>query len=65
MSSSAMNINGVAIDDTFAEAFGMSATGVIITADNAQNYYDTNIKAEPKLDWNDIWGRVSGQIQYE
>ena len=26
--------------------------------------YDTNIKAEPKLDWNDIWGRVSGQIQY-
>lgn len=40
-------------------------TGVIITADNAQNYYDTNIKAEPKLDWNDIWGRVSGQIQYE
>ena len=23
-----------------------------------------NIKAEPKLDWNDIWGRVNGQIQY-
>ncbi|SDP42310.1 formylmethanofuran-tetrahydromethanopterin formyltransferase [Filomicrobium insigne] len=28
-----MNINGIAIDDTFAEAFGMSATGIIITAD--------------------------------
>jgi formylmethanofuran--tetrahydromethanopterin N-formyltransferase len=28
-----MKINGVAIDDTFAEAFGMSATGVIVTAD--------------------------------
>jgi formylmethanofuran--tetrahydromethanopterin N-formyltransferase len=28
-----MKINGVAIDDTFAEAFGMSATGVVITAD--------------------------------
>ena len=28
-----MNVNGVAIDDTFAEAFGMSATGVIVTAD--------------------------------
>jgi ribose transport system substrate-binding protein len=38
--------------------------GVIITADNAQSFYDSNIKAEPKLDWNDIWGRVSGQIQY-
>jgi formylmethanofuran--tetrahydromethanopterin N-formyltransferase len=28
-----MNVNGVAIDDTFAEAFGMSGTGIIITAD--------------------------------
>ncbi len=26
-------INGVTIDDTFAEAFGMSGTGIIITAD--------------------------------
>ena len=34
MSSAPMKINGVAIDDTFAEAFGMSATGVIITADS-------------------------------
>jgi len=29
-----MNINGVTIDDTFAEAFGMKATRVIITAQN-------------------------------
>mgnify|MGYP002788773041 FL=1 len=28
-----MNVNGVAIDDTFAEAFGMSGTGLVITAD--------------------------------
>lgn len=28
-----MNVNGIVLDDTFAEAFGMSATGVIITAD--------------------------------
>jgi len=28
--------NGVTIDDTFAEAFGMSATGIIITADTAK-----------------------------
>ncbi len=26
-------VNGVEIDDTFAEAFGMSGTGIIITAD--------------------------------
>jgi ribose transport system substrate-binding protein len=38
--------------------------GVIITSENAQSFYDTNIKSEPTLDWNDIWGRVSGQIQY-
>lgn len=31
-----MNVNGIAIDDTFAEAFGMSATGLIITADTAK-----------------------------
>jgi len=30
-----MKVNGIAIDDTFAEAFGMSATGVVITADTA------------------------------
>jgi formylmethanofuran--tetrahydromethanopterin N-formyltransferase len=28
-----MKVNGITIDDTFAEAFGMSATGVIVTAD--------------------------------
>lgn len=28
-----MNVNGIVLEDTFAEAFGMSATGVIITAD--------------------------------
>lgn len=31
-----LNRNGIAIDDTFAEAFGMSGTGVIITADTAK-----------------------------
>ena len=28
-----MTVNGIALDDTFAEAFGMSGTGVIVTAD--------------------------------
>jgi formylmethanofuran--tetrahydromethanopterin N-formyltransferase len=29
-----MKVNGITIDDTFAEAFGMSGTGVIVTADS-------------------------------
>ncbi len=29
-----MKVNGITVDDTFAEAFGMSATGVVITADS-------------------------------
>ena len=37
---------------------------VVVTAENAKEFYDTNIKAEPKVDWNDIWGRVTGQVQY-
>jgi ribose transport system substrate-binding protein len=39
-------------------------TGVPVTADNAQAFYDANIKASPQLDWDDIWGRASGQSQY-
>lgn len=31
-----MTRNGITIDDTFAEAFGMSASGIIITADTAK-----------------------------
>lgn len=30
----AKTVNGITVDDTFAEAFGMSGTGLIITADN-------------------------------
>lgn len=33
MSGAGTTINGVLVDDTFAEAFGMSGTGIIITAD--------------------------------
>jgi ribose transport system substrate-binding protein len=38
--------------------------GIVVTSENARTFYDSNIKTEPKLDWNDIWGRVTGQIQY-
>lgn len=40
-------------------------TGIVITKDNAEEFYATNIKSSPELDFGDIWGRVSGQIQYE
>ena len=38
--------------------------GVLINADNAKDYYDKNVTHEEVLDWEDIWGRCTGQIQY-
>ncbi len=38
--------------------------GTIILADNAKDYYDKNVLHEEQIDWNDLWGRVTGQIQY-
>jgi len=32
----ALTVKGVRIDDTFAEAFGMRATAVVITANSAR-----------------------------
>ena len=32
----ALNVNGVAVDDTFAEAFDMRATALVITAPTAR-----------------------------
>lgn len=40
-------------------------TGIVITKDNAQSFFDSNIAASPQLDFADLWGRVSGQIKYE
>ncbi|MDQ0467101.1 formylmethanofuran--tetrahydromethanopterin N-formyltransferase [Labrys wisconsinensis] len=31
-----LSLNGIALDDTFAEAFGMAATAVVVTADTAR-----------------------------
>ncbi len=39
-------------------------TGILVTSKNAQDYYDKNVLDLPRLDWEDLWGRVSGQIQY-
>ncbi|MGJ7042432.1 ribose transport system substrate-binding protein [Shinella sp. BE166] len=36
---------------------------VAITKDNVEEYYKTNVEAQPTIDWNDLWGRVVGQIR--
>jgi len=36
---------------------------VLITRDNIEEYYKTNIEAQPAIDWNDLWGRVVGPIR--
>ncbi len=38
--------------------------GVPVTSENAKAFYESNIKSEPQIDWSDIWGRATGQIQY-
>jgi ribose transport system substrate-binding protein len=38
--------------------------GILITSENAEEYYNTNVLDVPKVDWSDIWGRVTGQIRY-
>ncbi len=43
------------------EFFG---TGIVVTADNAQQFYDDNVLASPQIDFEDLWGRVSGQLTY-
>ncbi|MFC7400548.1 sugar ABC transporter substrate-binding protein [Chelatococcus sp. GCM10030263] len=35
----------------------------LITKDNVAEYYKTHIDAQPVIDWNDIWGRCTGQIR--
>ncbi|MBB3931784.1 ribose transport system substrate-binding protein [Kaistia hirudinis] len=36
---------------------------VLIDKDNVQAYYKNNIESQPVVDWNDIWGRVTGPIR--
>lgn len=36
---------------------------VLIAKDNVEEYYKTNIEAHPEMDWNDLWGRVTGPIR--
>ncbi|PZV35720.1 sugar ABC transporter substrate-binding protein [Mesorhizobium kowhaii] len=36
---------------------------VLISHDNVEEYYKTNVDAKPEIDWNDLWGRVTGAIR--
>lgn len=36
---------------------------VLIAKENVEEYYKTNVEAQPTLDWNDLWGRVTGPIR--
>ena len=38
-------------------------TGIVVSRDNADAFYKSNIEAPPKIDFNDLWGRVSGPLR--
>jgi ribose transport system substrate-binding protein len=38
-------------------------TGVPVTYKNVDDYIKTYVDSTPTIDWNDLWGRVSGQIR--
>jgi len=35
-------------------------TGIVVTKDNVEAYKNN----PPKVDFNDLWGKATGQIQY-
>jgi ribose transport system substrate-binding protein len=39
------------------------STGILVTKENADEFYKSHIESEPKIDFNDYWGRVKGQIR--
>lgn len=39
-------------------------TGILITSDNAEEFYNSSVLDVPRIEWDDLWGRVTGQIQY-
>jgi ribose transport system substrate-binding protein len=39
-------------------------TGLLISAENAEEYYNLNVLDVPRVDWEELWDRVTGQIEY-
>jgi ribose transport system substrate-binding protein len=42
------------------EFYGRTTT---ITKDTVDDYIKTNVLTHPVIDWNDLWGRVTGPIR--
>jgi len=38
-------------------------TNVLISKENVEDYYKKNIDTHPQIDWNDLWGRVTGPVR--
>jgi ribose transport system substrate-binding protein len=38
-------------------------TGIVVTRENVKEFYKKNIEGTPEIDYDDLWGRVSGQIR--
>ena len=38
-------------------------TGSLVTKESADEFYKTHIESAPKIDFSDLWGRVTGQIR--
>lgn len=39
-------------------------TGTLITQADVDAYWKSHVDATPAVDWNDLWGRITGQIKY-
>lgn len=37
--------------------------GILVTKENVEAFYKSNIESEPKIDYGDLWGRVTGQVR--
>lgn len=39
-------------------------TGIIVNSDNAEEFYNTSVLDVPRIEWDDHFGRATGQIEY-
>lgn len=39
-------------------------TGALVTQADVDAYWKSHIDTTPQIDWNDLWGKVTGQITY-
>jgi ribose transport system substrate-binding protein len=39
-------------------------SGLLVTQATVEGYWKANIDTSPAVDWNDMWGKVTGQITY-